>query len=164
MTTWNEFAGAAESLAGKCEAKLDATGLSLVCTLRRDGWPRLSPTEPIITAGDLWLGMTWQSMKALDLRRDDRVLVHSTVSDRMGTEGEAKIYGRAVESFDETERDVYGVALEAKIGWRPEGKEWHLFRVAITQVAWVQIVEDKQHSQVWRPGEPLGPVKIAKTS
>jgi hypothetical protein len=40
--------------------------------------------------------MMWQSRKALDLLRDPRCVVHSTVTDRAGTEGDVKVYGRAV--------------------------------------------------------------------
>ena len=76
------------------------TGLALVGTLRRDGWPRISPVEPFIVDGQLYLGMMWRSRKALDLMRDSRCVVHSTVSDRMGSEGEFKVYGRAVEVKD----------------------------------------------------------------
>ena len=45
--------------------------------------------------GQLALGMMWRSMKALDLLRDPRCVVHSVVSDKDGTEGEFKVYGRA---------------------------------------------------------------------
>jgi hypothetical protein len=49
----------------------------------------------LIVDGDLWLSMMWQSRKAPDLLRDERVLVHSIVTTREGTEGEVKLRGRA---------------------------------------------------------------------
>ena len=95
--TWQEFAAQAPELAALGEAQFARTGLALVGTRRRDGWPRISPVEPFIVDGQLYLGMMWRSVKALDLLRDPRCVVHSTVSDREGTEGEFKVYGRAVE-------------------------------------------------------------------
>ena len=50
-------------------------GIVLVATIRRDGTPRLSPVEPYVMDGDLWLSMMWGSTKARDLLRDPRILV-----------------------------------------------------------------------------------------
>ncbi|HEY4948336.1 MAG TPA: pyridoxamine 5'-phosphate oxidase family protein, partial [Acidimicrobiales bacterium] len=98
----------------------------LVGTLRANGWPRISPVEPLIVDGGLYLGMMWQSRKALDLLGDPRCVVHSTVTDRAGTEGDVKVYGRAVPVDDAGARERYCRALEARIGWRPE-EDFHLF-------------------------------------
>ena len=57
-----------------------------------DGTPRISPCELDFAAGHLILGMMWQSRKALDLLRDPRCVLHTCTTDRMGTEGDAKIY------------------------------------------------------------------------
>jgi len=39
--------------------------------------------------------MMWRSKKALDLLRDPRIVVHSVTSNKDGTDGDVKIYGRA---------------------------------------------------------------------
>ena len=70
-------------------------GVVLVATIRGDGTPRVSPVEPFVLDGTLWLSMLWQSRKAADLLRDPRVLVHSVVTSRDGGEGEFKIRGTA---------------------------------------------------------------------
>jgi hypothetical protein len=101
--------------------RFDATGLCLGATLRSDGWPRISPVEPLILEGRLYLGMIPNSTKSRDLARDPRCLVHSTVTDKTGTEGEVKLYGNARRIRDEDEIERYCVALEATIGWRQEG-------------------------------------------
>ncbi len=44
------------------------------------------------------------SRKALDLLRDPRLVVHSPTSDRAGTEGDFKLYGRAVDVPDPKRR------------------------------------------------------------
>ena len=105
---WGEFKRADPELAALSEERMEATGLVLLGTLRKNGFPRISPVEPILTMGRLYLGMMWQSRKALDLRRDPRCPVHSTVSDRHGREGEFKLYGRGLEILDLEERRLYG--------------------------------------------------------
>ena len=110
----------------------------LVGTLRHNGWPRISPVEPLITDGSLHLGMMWQSRKGLDLLADPRCVVHSTVTDKGGTEGDVKIYGRAVDIVDPDVRKRYGVALYDRIGWRPDG-DFHLFAVDIDEVGFFRV-------------------------
>jgi hypothetical protein len=66
-------------------------GVVLVATIRGDGTPRLSPVEPLIMDGNLWLPMLWQSRKAADLLREPRILVHSVITGRDGGEGEFKV-------------------------------------------------------------------------
>jgi hypothetical protein len=151
MTSWSDFAAAAPDLAAAGLERMDATGLVLVGTIRRDGYPRISPVEPVLSDGHLYLGMMYRSTKALDLYREPRCVVHSTVSDKDGSEGELKVYGRARPITDADERERYGVALFEKIGWRPDG-DFDLFAVDIDQVAWVRFGDGKQVIRVWRPG------------
>ncbi|MGP0107465.1 MAG: hypothetical protein ACLPR9_01110 [Acidimicrobiales bacterium] len=82
----------------------------------------------------------WQSRKALDLLCDPRSVVHGTVTDRAGTQGDVKVYGRAVPVDDAGTRERYCRALEARIGWKPEG-DFHLFAVDITEVGYFVVAE-----------------------
>ena len=148
--TWQQFAAHAPELAALGEAQFARTGLALVGTLRRDGWPRISPVEPFIVDGRLYLGMMWRSVKALDLLRDPRCVVHSTVSDREGTEGEFKVYGRAVEVTDLEERGRFGDAVYAAIGFRPEEPEFHCFAIAVESVAFSQLHDGQFRRQLWK--------------
>ena len=91
---WQAFSISAPQLAALGEERFDRTGLVLLATLRKTGWPRISPLEFLVFEGQLYLGMMWQSRKALDLLRDPRCSLHSTVSDRQGSEGEFKLYGQ----------------------------------------------------------------------
>lgn len=154
MTSWSDFADAAPELAGRVEERFSATGLVAVGTLRADGWPRVSPVEPLITGGQLYLGMMWQSRKALDLLRDPRCVVHTAIADESGGEGDGKVYGRAIDVDDDDERDAYGRALDAAIGWRPKGS-FHLFRIAIVEVAWVRLGAGPREVLRWEPGRPV---------
>ena len=148
--SWQQFAAQAPGLAAVGAAMFARTGLALVGTLRRDGWPRISPVEPFIINGQLYLGMMWQSRKAQDLRRDPRCVVHSPVADRTGGEGEFKVYGRAVEITDLKERRRFADAVEAAIGYRPEEPEFHCFAIAIDSVAYSQLRDGEFHRQLWK--------------
>jgi hypothetical protein len=154
MVSWADFAAEAPELAGPGAARFDATGLCLVGTLRRDGWPRISPVEPLIAHDNLYLGMMPRSTKALDLRRDARCVVHSTTSDKDGAEGDFKLYGHAVEIDEPGERDRYGEALYEAIEWRPEG-DFHLFAIDVSAAAFVRIEDGAMRIRSWRPGEPV---------
>ena len=151
MASWNDFASAAPELAAAGIERFERTGLVLVGSIRRDGFPRLSPVEPVFLGGSLYLGMMYRSTKALDLYREPRCLVHNTVANKDGTDGEFKVYGRARPIAGADERDRYGAALFEKIGWRPEG-DFDLFVVDIEQVAFVVFGDGKQIIKVWRPG------------
>ena len=70
MATWTEFAAEAPELAELGEQRLAATGLMMLGTLRKDGFPRISPAEPafaehrlVLDDDKLWLGMMPDSAK-----------------------------------------------------------------------------------------------------
>src|SRR5437773_12510803 len=108
---WDDFAAAAPELAALGEERLRGRELCLVGTLRKGGWPRISPVEPEFVDGELLLGMMWRSPKALDLLRDPRLVVHSVVSERSGKEGDFKLYGRVVDIQDPDWRAAYRAAI-----------------------------------------------------
>ena len=101
------------------EERLLGPGVALLGTLKHDGSPRISPCEVFVVDGDLMLGMMWRSMKARDLLRDPRIVVHSVVTDRDGKEGDVKLYGHAVHVPEPERRAAYADHLEQKIDWRP---------------------------------------------
>ena len=86
-------------------------------TLRSDGSPRISPCELDIAEGHLFFGMMWRSKKALDLLRDPRCVVHSVTCDRMGTDGDLKLYGRMIDVHEPALRQAYQAAIKARIDW-----------------------------------------------
>ena len=118
-------------------------------TLRRDGSPRISPCELDLVGDELMLGMMPRSPKALDLRRDDRCVLHSCVSDRAGTEGDFKLYGRAREVDDAATIDAYRAALKARIDWEPPG-EFHLFAIDVESAGFV-VFGDDAFGMAWDP-------------
>ncbi len=150
MVEWRDFGAGDPGLAAVAESRIAEDGIVLVGTLRANGWPRISPVEPLIVDGRLYLGMMWQSRKAHDLLADPRCVVHTAVRGRDGSDGDVKVYGRAVEVTEAAERERYGVALEAAIGWRPDGP-FHLFALDVTEVGYFAVVDGGHDVRTWRP-------------
>jgi pyridoxamine 5'-phosphate oxidase-like protein len=149
---WTGFATASSRLAALGVELMDRHGLVLLGSLRRDGWPRISPVEPLVVDGELVLGMIWQSKKALDLLRDPRCHLHTVVTDRNGTEGEWKAWGRA-HALERPARDRYADALYLKIGWRPN-EPFHAFAIDLESVAYRRFggAGGKVVALVWKAG------------
>ncbi len=151
---WHEFAEAAPELAQIGSDRFQRTEVVLVGSVRRDGSPRISPCEFFFFEGELYLGMMWQSRKALDLLRDPRCVVHSAVTSKDGREGEFKLRGRAVAVQDPDVIERYCQALYAQTNWRPEGP-FHPFAVDIDHAVHIKYLENGDQLVVeWRPGQP----------
>jgi hypothetical protein len=150
---WAEFAAACPELARLGEERLRSRELCLVGTLRRNGWPRISPVEPDFVDGDLMLGMMWRSPKALDLLRDPRLVVHTTLTDRHDLSGDFKLYGRATTVEDEPRLAAYRRTIKERIDWEPEGP-FHLFAVDVESAGWVTFAEPR-FGLAWESGGTL---------
>jgi hypothetical protein len=152
---WQQFEAAAPRLARVAEEKLVGPGVVLVGTIRRDGTPRISPVEPFLLDGELWLSMLWGSHKALDLKRDGRVLLHSIVTSRDGGAGEVKMRGTCREERDLSVQSRYAEAVSAALGWEPEVGRFHLFAVEIGSVSYLRYDDPTgdQYVALWPQGE-----------
>ena len=151
---WEEFTVAAPELARLGEERFREKELCLVGTLRKNGWPRISPVEPDFVGGELMLGMMLRSPKALDLVRDSRITLHSAVASRMGTEGDFKLYGRAVPVEDADRRAAYRAVIKARIGWEPDEPDYHLFAIDIESAGFVTFAEPR-FGMAWEAGGEL---------
>ena len=107
MATWREVTVAAPALADKVRERFEAHGLGFIATLRRDGGPRVSGVEMFFGAGELWVGMMPDSVKAKDLLRDPRFAMHSASSDKDVADGDAKLSGLALAIGDEATWSTY---------------------------------------------------------
>lgn len=150
MVTWSEFAEAAPALATAGFERFMRSELVLIGSVRRDGSPRISPCESDIVDGELMAGMMWRSKKALDLLRDPRCVVHSTVHDRMDPMGEFKVRARAIDVQDAAKRERYGDVLYERIKWRPAG-DFHLFAFDIESVAHIHYANENKNVTTWTP-------------
>src|SRR5258708_13862546 len=95
-------------------------------SLRKDGSPRISCVEPCILDGVLYLGMMWQSRKALDLLQDPRIVIHNTICTSTGDEVEFTLRGRAIDIRDPAGR-------RRDVSERPhcQQPQFHLFSLVI---------------------------------
>lgn len=134
---WDEFVASAPQLAAIGLERFEQSELVMLGTIRKDGSPRITPLEHFLFEGEFTIGGMWQSMKLLDLLREPRCALHSTTSNKDGTEGDFKLYGRAIPLDDREYRERYGVAVEQAMGWRPS-EPYHLFRLDITSAGFVQ--------------------------
>ncbi|HEU5363618.1 MAG TPA: pyridoxamine 5'-phosphate oxidase family protein [Gaiellaceae bacterium] len=150
---WSEFAAACPELARLGEERLRSRELCLVGTLRRNGWPRISPVEPEFVGDELMLGMMWQSPKARDLERDPRIVVHSTLTDRHDLSGDFKLYGRALPVEDTPRLDAHRAAIKARIDWAPP-EPYHVFAVDIDSAGFVTFAEPR-FGLAWEAGGDL---------
>jgi hypothetical protein len=150
---WSELEHRQPALAGLGRRRLLEPGVVLVATIRGDGTPRVSPVEPLVLDGTLWLSMLWHSRKAADLVRDPRVLVHSIITNRDGGEGEFKIRGTARAEGNADLQARYAAAVSASLGWAPEPGRFHLFGVAIGAVTFIRYDDatGDQHVAQWPP-------------
>jgi hypothetical protein len=97
---WTEFEATAPELAAEARTRFERDDVVLLGSLRADGSPRITPVEPYLVVGHLLLGLEWPTPKARDLVRDPRCTLHSARIDAESTDGELKLYGRAVETDD----------------------------------------------------------------
>jgi hypothetical protein len=150
---WSDFEREQPRLAQAGRELLIGPGVVLVATIRRDGTPRLSPVEPLLMDGSLWLSMMWQSTKAADLFRDPRVLVHGVIAGRDGSAGEFKVRGVARAENDGAVQRRYAAAAARELGWKPEFGQSHLFAVDIGDIAFVSYnsATGDQHVAMWPP-------------
>ncbi|HEV8338942.1 MAG TPA: pyridoxamine 5'-phosphate oxidase family protein [bacterium] len=148
---WEQFAARCPELGTLVWDRFRRDQLVLVGTLRRDGSPRISPCEVDFADGHLFLGMMWRSRKALDLRRDPRLVVHSVTTNKEGTDGDVKLYGRALEITDPALRAAFRAAIQARINWAPEEPEYHLFALDVERAAYVVFEEGTLRTVMWDP-------------
>jgi len=146
---WAEFALATPELARLGWERFERAELCMLATLRPNGWPRVSPCELDLVDGELMLGMMWQSQKPRDLLRDDRCALHSCTSNRMGTDGDFKLYGRARDARDAAVRDAYRAAIRARIDWEPSDP-FHLFAIDVTSAGFLMFGDDA-YGMAWSP-------------
>lgn len=136
MPSWSGVSSAEPDFAERVRRLFDARKHKTLATLRRDGSPRISGIETEFSDGELWLGMMPGSVKALDVRRDPRLALHSPTVDPPEVDpgswpGEAKVAGRAVE-VPEPGRDE-GAAEHAS---------GHRFRVDVSEVVLTRVAPE----------------------
>jgi hypothetical protein len=150
---WSAIAAREPALGAVVFDRLIRPGVLLAGTIRRDGSARISGVEPLVMDGDLWLSMMRTSVKAVDLARDPRILLHSIVT---GPEpaAEVKVRGTVHAEDDHDAQRRYAAAVSAGIGWRPVVGEFTLFVVEVEDVTYIGYDADTsgQHVVRWPVG------------
>jgi hypothetical protein len=156
MTTWTDFATAAPHIAGIFTRRHAATGkLCLLATTRSDGYPRISPMEPRIFAGELLLVGMPGTTKFADLRRDPRFCLHTATVDTQVSDGDAKLFGTVRHLPDPDLHHAFAEEVFAEIGLDLRGQHFDDFFAAdITGGSSVEVVGDHLDITIWRPGGP----------
>jgi hypothetical protein len=147
---WDAFVRTCPEIATMAEERFRADELVMLGTLRADGSARISPCEVDIAEGHLFFGMMWRSKKALDLLRDPRCVVHSVTCDRMGTDGDLKLYGRMDDVQDPGMRQAFRTAIGARIDWAPDEPEFHLFSLDVASAGYA-VFRDEHLALAWDP-------------
>jgi hypothetical protein len=160
MATWTEFSDEAPDIAGLAERRLAATGLMMLATLRRDGFPRISPMEPVIAGdrlvlhdGRLWLGMIVDSTKSRDLKRDGRFGLHTATADKEVGEGDVKLWGTASEVTDHDTLARFSDEIFESVGFRFEVGSFDAFDVDLLGASSVSVADNVMYVRTWKPGK-----------
>ena len=160
MATWTEFSDEARDIAGLAERRLAATGLMMLATLRRDGFPRISPMEPVIAGdrlvlhdGRLWLGMIVDSTKSRDLKRDGRFGLHTATADKEVGEGDVKLWGTASEVTDHDTLARFSDEIFESVGFRFEVGSFDAFDVDLLGASSVSVADNVMYVRTWKPGK-----------
>jgi hypothetical protein len=152
MATWEAIESAAPEVAALAKQRVEATGLALLATLRKDGAPRISGIEPTFLDGELWIGMMDGSLKAHDLQRDPRFALHNATEDKEVKEGDVKIAGRAVEILDEEHKAEFLRRFGEINGYGPPPGPYHLFKADITELVTIRPATDHLVIETWHEG------------
>ncbi|WP_432559636.1 pyridoxamine 5'-phosphate oxidase family protein [Granulicoccus sp. GXG6511] len=135
MARWAEFAAGAPIVSEVFRRRHAATGqLCFLGTLRADGWPRVSPVEPVFFGDDLFLIGMPNTRKFDDLARDPRFTVHTATVDTEVKDDDAKIWGVVEDDLDANVHRAIAEDMFARTGFdlRGETPFQHCFRCDIS--------------------------------
>jgi hypothetical protein len=145
---WQDLELSAPEIARLGLDRINAAHIALLGTLRRDGFPRISPIEPYMARGQLLVGAMAWSRKTADMLRDPRFVLHSAVTGPDSGEGELKLYGSAVEAGEDLRRATANAWWST---WAPD--KAIVFSLHIEQAAFIEwdIVQSLMTVHRWSP-------------
>lgn len=154
MTTWDEFTTAAPRVAEVFTRRHRATGkLCMLGTLRSDGWPRISPVEPRVFEGELWIVGMPGTTKFRDLARDPRFTLHTATTDTHVGDGDAKLWGTVHDVRDPDLHQRFAQDVYEDIGLDLRGQEFDQFLAAdLAGGSTVEMRDGVMEVVIWRDG------------
>ena len=153
--SWNEFEASAPELAQFGKERLNGN-VSYLATIRKNRLPRLHPVTPIIAEGHLYLFMEPTSPKGKDLDRGSAYVLHSSVADNDGSNGEFQVTGYGERVGDATSREQVN-ALAAIIRLEPAEARHILFELGIAEAISTVYSDDDTVRTRWKKPASNGP-------
>jgi Pyridoxamine 5'-phosphate oxidase len=149
LATWAEFADTDPEFARFGEKRLSQP-VAYLATIRSNGAPRLHPVSVHIADGLCFVYMEPTSLKAADLKRDDRFALHCAVEDSNGGNGEFGIRGSAFLIEDTNARTLLFAAASAH-GFHPKDR-YVLFELKIeTAFSTIYDTNGLPQRKIWKP-------------
>ena len=163
MVTFGQFKSEAPHIAEIFVRRHAATGnLCLLGTLRSDGYPRISPIEPRIVAEHLALVGMPGTTKFLDLGRDPRFNLHTATVDTNVSDGDAKLWGNAVNLQEPELHKRFADELFEESGFDLRGEHFDPFYIGdLTGASSVEVADNELRITIWTPGK--GEREVRKT-
>ncbi|MBA2417089.1 MAG: pyridoxamine 5'-phosphate oxidase family protein [Geodermatophilaceae bacterium] len=161
MASWAELEFDAPELAARAQRCFDAHGHKTIATLRLDGSPRICGTELVSYDGQLWLAGMPGALRFADLRRDPRFALHSGSDEpevwrtNPDKAGDAKVAGTAQEITDAGVTAAVAAAISADAPPKDHAAagSFELFRLDITEIVVVRVIEDHLLIESWHEGQ-----------
>lgn len=153
MANWAEFVASAPRVGTVFRRRHEAAGnLCMLGTVRRDGSPRISPMEPRVFEGELWLVGMPGTRKFADLVRDPRFTLHTATTDTQVSDGDAKVWGTVEDVADTGLHARFADDLFTETGFdlREETFE-HFFRADLAGASCVEVADGHLDITVWSP-------------
>jgi len=155
MTSWSEFTEEAPRISEIFLRRHRATAnLCMLATLRSDGFPRISPVEPIIFEGKLVIVGMPDTTKFKDLTRDPRFCLHTATVETRIPDGDAKVFGRVIDVPDKDLHARFAQKLFDDSGFDLRDSEFdHFFVADLTNASAIEAGDDYLEITIWNPGE-----------
>lgn len=148
-----ELARIAPEVSAPIAARIAATGLGMLGTIRANGAPRVSPIEVGPYDGRLYVGMMPGSQKHLDAVRDPRYCLVTAIADRQDLGGEGKLFGVLDPVTDAAHADAVLRHHAEVAGFDPDALAGSpMFELLVDMAAWQQVVDDAWTTLSWRDG------------
>jgi hypothetical protein len=168
MVTWKEFAAAAPQLADAGRSLLNqfSVGLAFLATVRRDGAPRLHPVCPVLSDDRLFVLITPESPKCLDLQRDRRYALQTFPQPKPGSD-EFYLAGEAMLVEDTARRAA--ILRDAKHMADASETAFELWIDRVMHTTWENVLTPQMRSrhEKWRApatsGRPRGGAALPPT-
>jgi hypothetical protein len=123
-------------------------------TLRSDGFPRISPVEPMIFENMLVIVGMPNTTKFNDLARDPRFCLHTATVDTRVGDGDAKLFGTVTDLPDRDVHARFAQNLFEESSLEIRGQEFdHFFVADLTSASTVIVVDDHLDITIWKPGQ-----------